>query len=69
MVRISKSWKWKTLYIDLSVFPCWKWDTKKNLTISCSNEKTKFKTSLSDNWLKKFKEYILQFYNEYLSKN
>ena len=62
MARVSKDGKGKTLYIELSVYPCGTADPTKNLTISCPNEDTRFKTTLTDNGLKNFKENVLQFY-------
>ena len=67
MAKISHNGKGKTLYIELSVFPAGKTDTNKNLTISCPNIDTRFKTSLSDNGLKKFKKEIILFYNKHIS--
>lgn len=66
-VKISKRGEGKTLYIELSVFLCGKGNPRKNLTISCPAEDTRFKTTLSDNGLKKFKEKILEFYNEHIT--
>ena len=66
MVRISKNGKGKTLYIELSIYPCGKADPTKNLTISCPHPETMFKTSLSDYGLNKFRNYILRFYREYV---
>ena len=62
MVKVSKNGKGKTLYIELSIYPCGEADPSKNLTISCPDPDTRFKTSLSDNGLQKFKDYILEFY-------
>jgi len=62
MEKVSKKGKGKTMYIHLSVFPCGKADPRKILTISCPDEETKFKTTLSDNGLRKFREQVLQFY-------
>jgi hypothetical protein len=39
----------------------------KNLTISCSDPDTLFKTSLSDEGLKKFREHVLNFYKEHVT--
>jgi len=66
MVRVSKDGKGKTLYIELSVYPCGTADPTKNLTISCPDKDTRFKTTLSDNGLKKFRENILSFYEQYI---
>lgn len=65
-VRVSKDGLGKTLYIEVSVYPNGA-DTMKNLTISCSDPDTTFKTSLSDDGLKKFREYVLKFYKEHVS--
>ena len=62
MAKVSKRGEGKTMYIQLSVFPCGNADPMKNLTISCPNKETRFKTTLSDNGLKKFREHILKFY-------
>ena len=67
MAKVSRNGKGKTLYIELSVFPCGKADTEKNLTISCPDADTRFKTSLSDEGLKKFRANILDFYSKYVS--
>lgn len=69
MAKVSRNGKGKTLYIELSVFPCGKADTTKNLTISCPDADTRFKTSLSDEGLKKFRANILDFYGKYVQKN
>ena len=66
MVRISKNGKGKTLYIELSVYPCGKADLTKNLTISCPHSETRFKTTLSDYGLRKFRDCILRFYRDYV---
>ena len=63
MKTVAKNGKGKTLYIRLSVFPCGNADPTKNLTISCSDKDTQFKTTLSDNGLRKFREQVLTFYN------
>ena len=62
MVKIARQGKGKTLYIELNVFPCGNADPTKNLTISCPDKETKFKLTLSDNGLMKFKEKILELY-------
>lgn len=70
MGTISKSGQGKTLYINLSIYPCGSADPTKNLTVSCPDSNTKFKTSLSDNGLEKFKREILKSYSEQvLNKN
>ena len=66
MAKVSKNGNGKTLYIELSIYPCGEADPTKNLTISCPAQDTRFKTTLSDNGLKKFKDYILQFYEEHV---
>jgi hypothetical protein len=66
MVKVSRVGKGKTLYIELSVFPCGKADPTTNLTISCPDADTRFKTTLSDNGLKKFRANILEFYKKYV---
>ncbi len=66
MAKVSKSGAGKTLYIELSVFPCGSADPTKNLTISCPAKDTQFKTTLSDEGLKKFRENILGFYKNHV---
>lgn len=63
MSKISKNGKGKTLYIRLSVYPGTT-DPRKNLTISCPDKETRFKTTLSDNGLRKFRERVLEFYKD-----
>jgi len=63
MSKISKNGKGKILYIQLSVYPG-KTDPRKNLTISCPDKETRFKTTLSDNGLRKFRERVLEFYKD-----
>lgn len=62
MENVAKKGKGKTMYIQLSVYPCGNADPTKLLTISCPHKETRFKTTLSDNGLKKFREHILKFY-------
>ncbi len=62
MAKVSKSGKGKTLYIQLSIYPCGGADPTRNLTISCPDNDTKFKTTLSDEGLRKLKTQILEFY-------
>ncbi len=69
MAKISYGGRGKTLYIELSVYPCGKANPNTNLTISCPDKDTRFKTTLSDNGLKKFRQYILQFYKELVMGN
>ena len=66
MVRVSKGGKGKTLYITISIYPCGQADPTKNLTISCPDADTQFRTTLSDYGLKKFRKYILDFYRKYV---
>ncbi|TSA46290.1 MAG: hypothetical protein D4R56_04145 [Deltaproteobacteria bacterium] len=66
MKTVSKNGEGKTLYIRLSVFPCGSADPSKNLTISCSDMDTQFKTTLSDNGLRKFREQVLGFYKTHV---
>lgn len=70
MAKRSRNGKGKTLYLELSVYPCGTADPTKNLTISCPNPETQFKTTLSDDGLRKFRECVLGFYREHvLEKN
>lgn len=62
MAKVSRKGKGKTMYIRMSVFPCGKADPTKILTISCPDEETRFKTTLSDDGLKKFRDHVLQYY-------
>jgi hypothetical protein len=66
MAKVAKQGKGKTLYIELSIFPCGGADSTKNLTISCPDQDTRFKTTLSNAGLKKFRAKILEFYNKYV---
>ena len=66
MAKVSKSGKGKTLYIELSVYPCGAADPTKNLTISCPSKDTQFKTTLSDVGLQKFKDHVLKFYSQFV---
>jgi hypothetical protein len=59
MVKVAREGKGKTLYIKLSIFPCGGADPTKNLTISCPDKDTRFKTTLSDAGLRKFKAKVL----------
>ena len=68
MAKVSKGGKGKTLYIELSIYPCGTANPTKNLTISCPDKDTKFKTNLAENRLKRFRNYILQFYDEHVLK-
>jgi len=62
MRKVSRNGKGKTLYIQLSVYPCGNADPQRNLTISGPDKKTKFRTTLSDYGLKKFRKQVLEFY-------
>jgi hypothetical protein len=62
MVKVSKNGKEDTLYLELNIFPCGTSRPEVNLTISCPDKDTRFKTTLSDEGLKKFRRYILDFY-------
>jgi hypothetical protein len=64
MVKVSKDGQGKTLYIEISLYPCGGADPTKNLTISCPDKNTQFKTTLSDQGLKKFRDMMLSFYEE-----
>jgi hypothetical protein len=66
MTRVSRGGRGKTLYIDLSVYPCGGADPEKNLTISCPDVDTRFKTTLSDKGLEKFKQEVLRFYKKHI---
>lgn len=66
MAKVSKEGQGKTLYIEISLFPCGQADPTKNLTISCPDKDTQFKTTLSDDGLKKFKAMMLSFYREHV---
>ena len=66
MVKVARKGKGKTLYIELSIFPCGGADPAKNLTISCPDKDTRFKTTLSDAGLKKFRTKILEFYDKHV---
>ena len=59
-IEMSKSGKGKTMYVPLSVYPGTQ-DISKNLTISVPG-KYKIKTSLTDNGLRKFRDFILEVY-------
>ncbi len=56
MPNISKAGRGKTLYINISVYPCGNCNTTTNFTISCPDASTRFKTTLSDEGLKKLKK-------------
>ena len=66
MAKISKDGKGKTSYIELSIYPCGGADPKKNLTISCPAIDTRFKTTLSDQGLQKFKKSVLKYYYQHV---
>lgn len=67
-VKISKNGLGKPLYIEISVYPNGA-NTMKNLTISCADPDTPFKTSLSDNGLIKFREHLLELYKKHVTEN
>jgi len=62
MVKVSKNGQGKTLYIEISLYPCGNADPTKNLTISCPDNDTQFKTTLSDHGLRKLRDMMLSFY-------
>lgn len=66
MVKVSKGGQGKTLYIEISLYPCGQADPTKTLTISCPAKETQFKTTLSDEGLRKFKAMMLSFYKEHV---
>ncbi len=66
MAKLPKGGKGKTLYIESSVYPCGGADPTKNLTISCPDKDTQFKTTLSEEGLKKFRTKILEFYERHV---
>ena len=66
MAKISKDGQGKTLYIEICLYSCGLADPAKNLTISCPDKDTQFKTTLSDQGLKKFREMMLAFYGEHV---
>jgi hypothetical protein len=68
MAKVSKDGHGKTLYIEISLYPCGQADPKKNLTISCPDKDTEFKTTLSDQGLDKFRDMMLSFYERHVSR-
>jgi hypothetical protein len=66
MAKVSKDGRGKTLYIEISLYPCGRADPTKNLTLSCPDLDTRFKTTLSEAGLRKFKEMMLCFYQEHV---
>jgi len=66
MAKVSKNGQGETLYIKISLYPCGKADPTKNLTISCPDQDTQFKTTLSDQGLKKFRNMMLSFYERHV---
>lgn len=66
MAKVSKGGQGKTLYLEISLYPCGQADPKRNLTISCPDKETRFKTTLSDEGLKKFRVRMLSFYEEHV---
>jgi len=66
MVKISKDGDGKTLYVEISLYPCGLADPTKNLTISCPDKDTQFKTTLSDQGLAKFRDAMISFYAKHI---
>jgi hypothetical protein len=66
MAKISKNGHGKTLYVEISLYPCGAADPTRNLTISCPDKDTQFKTTLSDEGLKKFRDMMLSFYGQHV---
>jgi hypothetical protein len=66
MAKVSKDGRGKTLYIEISLYPCGQADPTKNLTISCPDKDTQFKTTLSDQGLNKFRDTMLFFYERHV---
>ena len=64
MGRVSKEGEGKTLYVELSIYPCGQADPTKILTISCPDKNTRFRMTLSDEGLIKFRKKILEFYSD-----
>ena len=64
MRKVSRDGKGKTLYIPLSVYSRGGADPAKNLTISCPDKETRFRLSLSDNGLRRFRGLLQKFYRE-----
>ncbi len=64
MIKISE----KTIQIKLDIFPCGNAKITTNLTIVCAEKGAKFKTTLSDYGLQKFKKEILEIYARHHSK-
>ena len=65
MIKRSKNGDGKTLYLEISIYPNGA-DPTKNLTVSCPDPDTQFKTTLSDNGLLKFRDSILDFYSRHV---
>jgi hypothetical protein len=68
MAKVAKDGQSKTLYIEISLSPCGAADPTKNLTSPCPTKDTQFKTTLSDEGLKKLKKMMLAFYSQYILK-
>ncbi len=66
MAKISKNGRGKTLYLEISLYPCGAANPTKNLTISCPDKDTQFKTTLSERGLKKFRDKMLSFYKKHV---
>jgi len=66
MAKVSKNGQGKTLYIELSIYPCGAADPTKNLTITCPSIDTQFKTTLSDKGLNKLRGQILAAYSKHV---
>jgi hypothetical protein len=60
LVRVTE----KTISIKLDIFPCGNANTARNVTIACSDSGARFKTTLSDYGLLKFKKAILDIYRQ-----
>jgi hypothetical protein len=67
MAKISKNGKGKTLYIEISVFPAGKSSPERNLTVSCPDPDTKFKTTLTDKGLQKLRSELLRLYEQHIT--
>lgn len=62
MVKVSKKGDGVTLYITMSIFPCGNAKTTSNLTLSCSDSRYKFKTTMSEKGLEKLRNSLLEIY-------
>jgi hypothetical protein len=61
--RVSHDGKGKTLYIELNIYPNSS-NPRKNLTVSCPDQQTRFKTTLSAGGLERLRVELLRFYDE-----